>query len=142
MRAETLSHDTPDPDARITAHVALKLHIRRRLLGLTLEQVADAVGVAPQQVQKYERGLNRISASKLFHLARALGVLVSYFYEDLPSADQASAGQASADIGDGFVDFLRADDAPALIAAINRIQVRSTRRRLLALVEAIAAEQP
>ncbi|USQ95283.1 helix-turn-helix domain-containing protein [Caulobacter sp. RL271] len=132
-----MSNDNLDPEARITAHVALRLRIRRRMQGLTLDQLAEKASVTPQQIQKYERGLNRVSASKLLQLARALNAPVNYFYDGLQNG-----GQMSADVEDGLADFLRADDAPALVSAINRIQVRSTRRRLLQLVQAIADEQP
>ncbi len=60
------------------------MQLRRTLLGMTQEQLAKAIGVSFQQVQKYERGLNRLSASRLFDVCQALGVSITYFFEDVP----------------------------------------------------------
>lgn len=70
--------DTPHP---IDIHVGARVRARRRLLGITQEKLGEALGLTFQQVQKYERGSNRISASRLFELSRILGVPVTYFYE-------------------------------------------------------------
>lgn len=70
----------PDP---VDVHVGKRLRLRRALLGLSQEQLAAAVGVTFQQIQKYERGSNRVSASRLFDIARVLGVPISFFFEDI-----------------------------------------------------------
>ncbi|SDH89901.1 helix-turn-helix domain-containing protein [Roseospirillum parvum] len=70
----------PDP---VDVHVGRRLRLRRTLLGMSQEQLAAAIGVTFQQVQKYERGGNRISASRLFDVARVLGVPISFFFEDI-----------------------------------------------------------
>jgi transcriptional regulator with XRE-family HTH domain len=70
----------PDP---VDIHVGIRLRLRRTLLDMTQEQVASRVGVTFQQLQKYERGVNRVSASRLYDLARCLSVQVGYFFEDL-----------------------------------------------------------
>lgn len=72
----------------IDLHVGKRLRRRRRLLGLTQQQLAESVGIRFQQIQKYECGANRISASRLFELAEALHVPVQYFYEGLNEADR------------------------------------------------------
>ncbi|GAA0590412.1 helix-turn-helix transcriptional regulator [Caenispirillum bisanense] len=71
----------PDP---IDVNVGVRLRLRRTLLGMTQQQLGDAIGVTFQQVQKYERGTNRISASRLYDMACVLGVPVAFFFEDLP----------------------------------------------------------
>ena len=71
----------PDP---IDIHVGARMQLRRTLLGMTQEQLAKAIGVSFQQVQKYERGLNRLSASRLFDVCQSLGVSITYFFEDVP----------------------------------------------------------
>lgn len=71
----------PDP---IDIHVGARMQLRRTLLGITQEQLARAIGVSFQQVQKYERGLNRLSASRLFDVCQALDVSIIYFFEDVP----------------------------------------------------------
>ncbi|GEO80717.1 helix-turn-helix domain-containing protein [Pararhodospirillum oryzae] len=76
--------DNPDP---LDKEVGRRLRLRRKLLGMSQQQLADAVGITFQQVQKYERGVNRLSASRLWDFASILGVPVSFFFEDLDSAD-------------------------------------------------------
>jgi transcriptional regulator with XRE-family HTH domain len=70
----------PDP---VDVHVGKRLRLRRTLLGMSQEQLAAAVGVTFQQIQKYERGSNRVSASRLYDIARVLGVEISFFFEDI-----------------------------------------------------------
>jgi len=70
----------PDP---IDVHVGKRLRLRRTLLGMSQEQLAGAVGVTFQQIQKYERGSNRVSASRLYDVARVMGVSISFFFEDI-----------------------------------------------------------
>ncbi|CAA7618279.1 helix-turn-helix domain-containing protein [Magnetospirillum sp. UT-4] len=79
-RARTESGD-PDP---VDMHVGARLRLRRTLLGMSQTELAKAVGLTFQQVQKYESGANRISASRLYHIAEALDVPVSFFFDDMP----------------------------------------------------------
>ena len=74
---------------RIESHVGLKIRQRRILLGLTQQQLADLIGVTYQQAHKYERGMNRISAGRLYEIARVLGVDVGHFFEGLDATDRA-----------------------------------------------------
>jgi transcriptional regulator with XRE-family HTH domain len=80
----------------IDVYVGQRLRVRRSLLGFTQEKLAEAIGLTFQQVQKYERGTNRISAGRLFEFAKILGVPVSYFYEQF--------GGATSTIAKGFSD--------------------------------------
>ncbi len=75
-----LSDGTPNP---IDVHVGTRIRLRRTMLGLSQEKLAEELGITFQQVQKYERGLNRVGASRLWDLAQVLNVGVSFFYEDL-----------------------------------------------------------
>ena len=75
-----LSDGAPNP---VDVHVGSQLRLRRTLLGLSQERLADELGITFQQVQKYEKGLNRIGASRLWDLAQVLGVSVAYFYENI-----------------------------------------------------------
>lgn len=79
-RARTESGE-PDP---VDTHVGARLRLRRTLMGLSQTELARAVGLTFQQVQKYESGANRISASRLYHIAEALDVPVSFFFDDIP----------------------------------------------------------
>jgi transcriptional regulator with XRE-family HTH domain len=70
-------------------HVGARMRERRIMLGLTQHQVAELIGVTYQQAHKYEKGINRVSAGRLYHIAQALGVEVSYFYEGLQTAGRS-----------------------------------------------------
>lgn len=85
-----------DPDP-IDIHVGSRMQLRRTLMGMTQEQLAKAIGVSFQQVQKYERGLNRLSASRLFDVCQALGVSITYFFEDVPE-DALRARKRNAEV--------------------------------------------
>ena len=75
----------------IERHVGQRIRARRTMLGLTQQQLADLIGVTYQQAHKYERGINRVSAGRLFELAKALGVDVSFFYEGLSPGEVQEA---------------------------------------------------
>ncbi len=75
----------------IDVHVGARLRQRRTLLGMTQTNLGDALGVSCQQMQKYERGMNRISASRLFDLSRILDVPIQFFFDDMPVAVAASS---------------------------------------------------
>src|SRR3954468_5429255 len=83
----------PNP---VDLHVGARIRMRRKLLGVSQERLADQLGLTFQQVQKYERGANRVSASKLYEIARALQTSVAYFFEGLASTEngQTDAGAA------------------------------------------------
>ena len=86
-----LDDGRPNP---IDSHVGARMRLRRTLLGLSQEQLAGMIGLTFQQVQKYERGANRVGASRLFDLSHALDVPVSYFFDDMPPEVAASSPAA------------------------------------------------
>ncbi|MBY0430608.1 MAG: helix-turn-helix transcriptional regulator [Rhodospirillales bacterium] len=88
-----LADGTPNP---IDMHVGKRLRLRRALLGLSQEKLGEAIGLTFQQIQKYERGTNRIGASRLFDLARVLGVPVSFFFDDMDNATKDASPRAIA----------------------------------------------
>lgn len=120
----------------IDLHVGKRLRRRRRLLGLTQQQLADSVGIRFQQVQKYECGANRITASRLFELSTALSVPVQYFYEGLATPEAANDGAAAP--GDDVIaaDVFSQKETVELIRAYYRLGERP-RRRLLDLAKAL-----
>jgi len=75
----------PNP---IDVHVGARMRLRRTLLGLSQEKLGELIGLTFQQIQKYERGANRVSCSRLFDLSRALEIPISYFFEDMPEEVQ------------------------------------------------------
>ncbi len=83
-------HGTGIPSP-IDVHVGARLRVRRTLLGMNQTNLGDALGMSFQQVQKYEKGTNRISASRLFYLSGMLDVPVEYFFDDMPAAVAASS---------------------------------------------------
>lgn len=116
----------------IDVHLGKRLRRRRRLLGLTQQQLAGTVGVRFQQIQKYECGANRISAARLWQLSEALEVPVGYFYDGLSDAERAAAA-AKAEGGDEM--FARKETLD-LIRAYYQLGERP-RRRLLDLAKSL-----
>lgn len=120
----------------VDIYVGKRLRRRRRLLGLTQQVLAEQVGVRFQQIQKYECGANRITASRLFSLGTALNVNINYFFEGLaPDGKQAPANDSSA--GDLLAgDILSQKETLELVKAYYRLGERP-RRRLLDLAKAL-----
>jgi len=111
--------------------------MRRKMLGISQERLAEALGLTFQQVQKYERGANRISASKLFEIGRFLSTPVSYFFEGL-----SEGVRAEDDHGEQTVhDFLMTAEGLELASAFPRIVNPKLRRRVLDLVRTMAEEE-
>jgi transcriptional regulator with XRE-family HTH domain len=125
----------------IDKHVGSRVRMRRLMLNLTQMQLAEGLGLTFQQVQKYEKGTNRISASRLHRLSHILHVPVPFFFEGAPQElhlpELAEGGPTIAsDLG----AFLATSDGVALIKAYTRIEHRKVRRAIVALVEQIVAE--
>ena len=108
------------------------------LVGMSQEKLGDALGVTFQQVQKYEKGTNRIGASRLHQIARVLSVPVTFFYEGAVPADEQAPGFSEAPGPEYVVDFLASAEGLQLNRAFVRIQDAKVRRRIVALVEALA----
>jgi transcriptional regulator with XRE-family HTH domain len=128
----------------IDSHVGSRVRLRRTLLGMSQEKLGQAVGITFQQIQKYERGLNRIGSSRLYQFGQVLDVPVSYFFENLPS-DGASASQTGlAEPGTAPPpmedDNFSRRETLELVRAFYRIGDRNTRRRIYELIKAVAGE--
>ena len=121
----------------VDVHVGGRVRVRRRLIHMTQETLADLIDVTFQQVQKYERGSNRISASKLFAIAEALEVPISYFFEGLDETGQASPAEGSEH---NIQSFLRTSEGLELARLFPRIDRGPLRRRILELVRAAAMD--
>jgi transcriptional regulator with XRE-family HTH domain len=121
-------------------HVGARVRMRRRFLGLTQQALAESLGLTFQQVQKYERGANRVSASKLYEIARTLHVPVPYFFEGL--ADTGSDEDDSArDAEVSIREFLMTPEGQELASLYPRIGPSRLRRQVLELVRAIAGDE-
>jgi transcriptional regulator with XRE-family HTH domain len=121
----------------IDLHVGSRLRYRRMSLGMSQEALAEAVGLRFQQIQKYEKGQNRIGAGRLFRLAKALRVPLDYFFEDLPEVDAAELETARLPL-----TFLNTQEGHELAANFMRIRDSATRRKLIELVRSLAEAQP
>lgn len=121
----------------IDFHIGKRLRRRRRLLGLTQQQLAESVGIRFQQIQKYECGANRVSASRLFELAESLDVPVQYFYDGLSERDEAV--QADEDVM--AADVLSQKETMDLVRAYYRLGERP-RKRLLELAKSLEPGEP
>jgi len=125
----------PNP---IDKHVGARVKARRVLLGLSQERLGDALGVSFQQVQKYERGANRIGAGRLPELANVLQVPISYFYEGFTGDSGAIAGVAENGQAEFQNDPMAHKETVDLVRAYLRITDPAQRRRLLDLVKSMA----
>ena len=129
----------------IDVHVGTRVRLRRTLLGMSQEKLGEALGLTFQQVQKYERGVNRIGASRLFDLARVLDVPISFFFDDMPDAlGGGSAGGARRTLGfaehqEGFEDdTLHRRETLELVRAYYRITDPAVRKRVFDLIKSLA----
>jgi len=111
--------------------------MRRRALGISQEKLADDLGLTFQQVQKYERGANRVSASKLYEIARSLGTPISFFFDGLSDPTGGIDGDATG----GMSDFLMTHEGVELAATFPKVRRQKVRRRLLDLVRAMADDE-
>lgn len=108
--------------------------MRRKEMGVSQERLAEALGITFQQVQKYERGANRVSASKLWEIAQALQTPVAYFYDGL------GEGEGSTSRKDVAQDFMASSEGIELMSSFPRISEPSVRRKIVELVRAVAEE--
>lgn len=132
-----MAKKAPNP---IDKHVGSRVRMRRMMLGMSQEKLGNSLGLTFQQVQKYEKGTNRIGASRLQQIAHILQVPVSFFFEGAPSVGAAakSEGMAEAPSPAYVSDFLATSDGLALTKAFMRIGDTKLRRRIVDLVEQIA----
>lgn len=128
----------PDP---VDRHVGHRVRVRRLLIGVSQERLGDALGVTFQQIQKYEKGANRISASRLRQISEMLGVPVSFFYEGAPRQDGTRPEEGGPEGAADPVahDVLWTSQDLQLVRAFQRIGDNQVRRRIISLVEAIGA---
>lgn len=124
-------------------HVGTRVRMRRVLLGMSQEKLGELLGLTFQQVQKYEKGVNRIGASRLFDLSGVLGVPVQYFYDEAPSAitdGAAVAGFAETAAETYVADVLSSRDGLELNKAFARISDPKVRRSVVELVKSLAGD--
>ncbi len=128
----------------IDAHVGARVRLRRTLLGMTQTGLGDALGLTFQQVQKYERGTNRISASRLYDLSRVFDVPIEHFFEDMPPEVAASSlakgrGRAREPVGYD-PGFLTKRETMELVRAYYKIEDADVRKRVYLLIKGLGAD--
>jgi transcriptional regulator with XRE-family HTH domain len=134
-----MTKKTPNPTDK---HVGSRVRMRRMMLGMSQEKLGDALSLTFQQVQKYEKGTNRIGASRLQQIAHFLQVPVSFFFEGAPElANGSPEGMNDAPSAAYLSEFLATSDGLALTKAFTRIQDPKLRRRIVDLVSQIAGEE-
>lgn len=151
VRPERESRASP-----IDAHVGARIRLRRTLMGMSQERLGEALGLTFQQVQKYERGVNRVGASRLFDLSRVLDVPISFFFDDMSEPLAAAYGGQSSPLGSrrsfGFADsqdnfgHAAGDEAMSrretleLVRAYYRITDPAVRKRVFELIKSLVPE--
>ena len=129
----------------VDIHVGSRVRMRRTLLGMSQEKLGDALGLTFQQVQKYERGANRVGASRLFEISRVLDVPVSFFFEEMPaetaSMSTSAPGKTGAaeDAEEFERDPLAKRETLELVRAYYRIADPRVRKRVFELTKAVAS---
>ncbi|HEY9550231.1 MAG TPA: helix-turn-helix transcriptional regulator [Kiloniellaceae bacterium] len=142
-------HGVPPEDRReggpnpVDVHVGSRVRLRRTLLGMSQEKLGEAIGLTFQQVQKYERGANRVGASRLFDLSRVLDVPVGFFFDEMPAAVAASSpaqlpGSAQP-LPEQELDPMVKRETLELVRAYYKIGESGVRKRLFEMTKALAA---
>lgn len=141
-RAPRATKGGPNP---IDAHVGARVRLRRTLLGLSQEKLGQALGLTFQQVQKYERGVNRIGASRLYALSRVLDVPITFFYEDLPAAlavvARRPSGPSEQAAANYDADPMSNRETMELVKAYYRIEDPKKRRKVLDMLRSFGREE-
>jgi transcriptional regulator with XRE-family HTH domain len=133
--ATTAAKKVLDP---VDRHIGARVRMRRKMLAMSQSELADALGITYQQVQKNERGFNRIGASRLQQISHILQVPVAFFFEDAPNAS-APHGPHGSELSITLIDdFVSDPNGLRLIGALMRIADADLRRRIVMLVQEIA----
>ncbi|MBB3962419.1 helix-turn-helix domain-containing protein [Rhizobium metallidurans] len=125
----------------IDSYVGSQVRVRRQLLGMSQERLAEQIGVTFQQVQKYEKGMNRIGASRLQRIAEVMNTTPSFFFQQDPSEPLSLAGLDLTVTTDPVAEFLNSKEGLALNKAFIKITDVQLREKIVALVKAMAQTQ-
>jgi len=132
----TKKHSSLNPNP-IDVNVGNRIRIQRKVLGLSQEKLADALGITFQQVQKYENGTNRVSASRLADVARILGLEVSHFFDDAPK-EVTNIKVAEKNINNKLGDILERRETLHLLKAYYAIEDEAVRKKFLDMLKSLA----
>ena len=124
----------------IDTHVGSRVRLWRLMLGMSQEKLGEHLGITFQQIQKYEKGANRIGASRLQQIARVLNTPVAFFFEDAPGNQPPAAGFAETESPDYVGDFLSSSEGLQLNRAFVKIKDAKVRRKIIELVQIVTAD--
>lgn len=124
----------PDP---IDIHVGSRVRLRRTILRMSQEKLADQLGITFQQVQKYENGSNRVGASRLYAIAQILGVEVAYFYEGYEGSENFETPAAAESVAN-IDQHLKSRETIDLVKSYYAIEDKAVRRKMLDLIKSLA----
>ncbi len=127
---------TPNP---IDVHVGSRIRLRRTMLGMSQEKLGESLGITFQQIQKYEKGTNRVGASRLQNIAGILNVPAAFFFEDAPGENVEAGGLAESSTS-YVVNFLSSSEGVQLNRSFVKISDPKVRRRIIDLVKTLANE--
>ena len=136
FKSTTLPKKQANP---IDGQVGSRLRLRRMMIGMSQEKLGEMLSLTFQQVQKYEKGVNRIGAGRLFEIARILGVPIQYFYESVTEQLASTPGFAERD-SQPVLEFVSSGDGLQLSLAYMRIKDPKVRKRVLDLVKSLAED--
>jgi transcriptional regulator with XRE-family HTH domain len=122
----------------VDSHVGQKIRARRIFLQMSQTEVADAVGITFQQIQKYERGANRVGASRLQQLSDVLGVSPFYFFEGAPTVGKKMPAQKEGELSEGAIlSFLATREGATLVRGFLAIEQKTIRRNVIEFIETL-----
>lgn len=137
LKSVTVAQKVPNP---VDVQVGARVRMRRMLVGMSQEKLGERIGLTFQQIQKYEKGTNRISASRMHQIADALNVPVSYFFEGTNSLEEKTAPGFAEKSAPFITDFLSTAEGLNLNKAFLRVKDPRVRRKIIDLVKSLADE--
>ena len=137
-RAQVSVQGTRKSAAPVDSYVGGRVRMRRKMIGMSQQGLGEALGITFQQIQKYEKGTNRIGASRLQHISEVLNVPVAYFFDGWPADGRSTPSRAERAALSDVTEFMASSDGIALIQAFVRIKSRTVRRQLVQLAVGIA----
>jgi transcriptional regulator with XRE-family HTH domain len=138
MPEELMTKKSPNP---VDKHVGSRVRMRRMMIGMSQEKLGEKLGITFQQIQKYEKGTNRVGASRLQQIATVLAVSPAFFFEGAPVPEMGGEALAESPSPAYVSDFLATSDGLALTKAFMKIKDPKVRRRIVDLVESMVADE-
>ena len=123
----------------VDVYVGQRLRLRRSMLGMSQEQLGNSTGITFQQVQKYERGINRMGASRLYDFSKILSTPISYFFEGYNDSNKSAVAESGAHAYE--VEAMTGKDTMALVRAFSEIKSPKVRRQVLQLARSLAGKE-